>query len=58
MIEKTDKYGSTKIEISYPHDDLYLYARISGAYFLIFSFIIGILFGVGISIFFYNYFIK
>jgi len=57
-IEKIDKLGNSKVEINYPNDDLYIYIRFSGAYFMLFSFLTGILFGVLSSAFVYNYFIK
>jgi hypothetical protein len=45
-IHKKDAAGSTTIEIEHPHDDVYFYLRISGAYFLLFSFLFGFVGGL------------
>ena len=46
-ILKKDPGGSTTVDIEQSQDDFYLYLRISGAYFMLFSFGLGFVFGIG-----------
>ncbi len=46
-IIKKDPYGSTTVDIESAHDDMYMYLRVSGFYFMLFSFGAGFFSGVG-----------
>ena len=46
-ILKKDPHGCTTVDIEQAHDDFYMYMRISGAYFMLFSYLVGFLSGIG-----------